>query len=150
MSRKRSASHLDDASPHNSDNDSESDCEEEEGSSRSGNEEDDSDDEPESDEDFDLECPICLEEMEEPHLLHCGHNLCAVCAPKTQSVGRGSTVVATCPLCRHKSSAPTAIGFPVNFALKETVQKAKKLKARYIEANKREEEEDKPHELTIQ
>jgi RING-type zinc-finger len=66
------------------------------------------------------ECPICLEEMAEPKMLHCGHSLCADCATKTgKQAGLLAPTIYTCAVCMQdtKILAPRHV-LPTNFALK--------------------------------
>ncbi len=68
-----------------------------------------------------MECPICLGVMEEPKLLHCGHNLCQECAAKTGKVlkERNAHIFSVpCPLCQKTTSVKAVDGLTTNFELK--------------------------------
>ena len=71
-----------------------------------------------------LECPICMEEMVEPKVLHCGHNLCAEC-PETMwkrsgRAGPRSMWELACPLCKRVTAVKERDELATNFGLKGT------------------------------
>ena len=46
-------------------------------------------------------CPICLDKLEQPHLLPCQHLLCSECLDCMRGQGASATAAAhACPLCR--------------------------------------------------
>lgn len=50
------------------------------------------------------ECPVCLHELLEPRVLHCGHNLCHDCTSdcqKTKMAGKKRVISLECPLCKR-------------------------------------------------
>ena len=49
----------------------------------------------------DLNCPICLQLIRNPRLLHCGHRICNYCY--LQSCSNSKTKMITCGICKRES-----------------------------------------------
>ncbi|KAI6234188.1 Protein phosphatase 1 regulatory subunit [Aphelenchoides fujianensis] len=60
-------------------------------------------------EDDQLECPICMDEFDDPRVLPCGHSLCNGCL---ETLRRGASL---CPVCR--GSFASTHSFPPNYAV---------------------------------
>lgn len=60
---------------------------------------------------FDAECPICYDEMIEPHVFECGHVFCASCCARLMRREAPTTggTSSRCPTCRAQISAETAV-----------------------------------------
>lgn len=70
---------------------------------------------------YHLECPVCHEELSEPKVLHCGHNLCAQCEAKLTKKLQEKASTITCPLCNQvttKRDHPKKSGLATNFELR--------------------------------
>ena len=68
-----------------------------------------------------VECPTCLENMEQPMALPCLHTFCKSCAARL-----GASRPLKCPICRHVASKHKRIDpFKPNYALAELIEQLK-------------------------
>ncbi|XP_071955378.1 E3 ubiquitin-protein ligase TRIM39-like [Antedon mediterranea] len=79
-----------------------------------------------------IECSMCMEEMETPKFLQCGHSFCLKCLRKQCEPKHHFTCYVVCALCRHSTKIPkTGLErLPSSFLIedaKECFKKAKKL-----------------------
>mgnify|MGYP006116868501 CR=1 FL=1 len=68
-----------------------------------------------------IECPTCLETMEQPMALPCLHTFCKSCAADL-----GASRPLKCPICRHVASTSKKVDpFKPNYALAELMEQLK-------------------------
>ena len=73
-----------------------------------------------------LECPICLDQIENPKMLPCQHSFCmSKCLENLLELKRKRKQV-TCPMCRKKFPVPIG-GFPNNYVLQNLLEKQKEI-----------------------
>lgn len=68
-----------------------------------------------------IECPICLEEINNSRMLPCGHSFCTNCVNKLFK----NTVI-TCPLCCCKIEIDNILKLPRNYTLDNLINMIKK------------------------
>lgn len=51
---------------------------------------------------FDVDCPICYDEMIEPHVVECGHVFCTSCCARLMRDGSNAGGMPQCPTCRAR------------------------------------------------
>ena len=73
--------------------------------------------------DLNIECPVCLEEINNSRILPCGHSFCTNCINKLFK----NTVV-TCPLCLYKVKIDNILRLPRNYTLDDVINMIKKNK----------------------
>ena len=80
-----------------------------------------------------LECPICLDQIENPKMLPCQHSFCMTkCLENLLELKRKRKQV-TCPMCRKKFPVPVC-GFPNNYVLQNLLEKQKEISNRNPDA----------------
>jgi E3 ubiquitin-protein ligase KEG len=79
-------------------------------------------------------CALCLDELEEPASLACGHSFCLACLRSLVSKGRGAAQ--PCPLCRAEGAVPASdAALHVNIVARDAIAAARALvRARAVEA----------------
>ena len=71
--------------------------------------------------DLNIECPVCLEEMNNSRILPCGHSFCTICLDK---LFKNTTII--CPLCSCKIKIDNIYKLPRNYTLDNLINMIKK------------------------
>lgn len=71
-----------------------------------------------------LECPICMNRYENPHVLPCQHTFCKTCISSLKSSTRNdSTKIIQCPICRETHDLPGGVdSLPANYTMKRLIE----------------------------
>jgi hypothetical protein len=87
-----------------------------------------------------LECPICMNLYENPHVLPCQHTFCKSCLVSLQSNRTNSVLNSSidCPICRESHKLPKGVdGLTANYTMKRLIE---------LESMIREKEKEKPNQ----
>lgn len=70
-----------------------------------------------------LECPICMNLYENPHVLPCQHTFCKKCLVAMQNNESNLKTTVDCPICRTKHNLPKGIdGLAANYTMKRLIE----------------------------
>lgn len=101
-----------------------------------------------------LECPICMNLFDNPHVLPCQHTFCKKCIVSLQNnTGSGSSPSLTidCPICREKHTLVNGVdGLTANYTMKrlielDAIQLATEKERMQKEAKEKSEREEAAH-----
>ena len=69
------------------------------------------------------ECPVCLDEYQEPKVLPCSHTLCKFCLETLPKSNKKGKLQLCCPICTTKHNLPNRgpTGFPNNQAMEQLI-----------------------------
>lgn len=71
-----------------------------------------------------LECPICMNLYENPHVLPCQHTFCKSCLVSLKNENTNNNNCIDCPICRekHKLGANGVDGLAANYTMKRLIE----------------------------
>lgn len=70
-----------------------------------------------------LECPICMNRYDNPHVLPCQHTFCKSCIVTLKTNARNDENVINCPICRETHNLNNGIdNLPANYTMKRLIE----------------------------
>jgi hypothetical protein len=70
-----------------------------------------------------LECPICMNRYDNPHVLPCQHTFCKTCIATLKSNSRNEDNKINCPICRESHQLSNGIeNLPANYTMKRLIE----------------------------
>jgi hypothetical protein len=71
-----------------------------------------------------LECPICMNRYDNPHVLPCQHTFCKSCIGSLKTNARNdNNKIIQCPICRETHELPNGIdNLPANYTMKRLIE----------------------------
>ena len=70
-----------------------------------------------------LECPICMNRYDNPHVLPCQHTFCKSCIGSLKSNSRNNDNKINCPICRETHELVNGIeNLPANYTMKRLIE----------------------------